>query len=296
MPEWLRSASVDVLLPCNRVSEDAPGEEASMPDAASHLVPARAAPTKLAPAVAAPRVQIAEARITTLAQLPRETSLSVLVMAPQKTSKHWAHRLHVRVGMREWQVLRRYTAFRRLHESLARALKLPKFAAPKEVFHTSSALRKRLSLLQDFLDMCLSRARNSSTSYPALEAFLGMHTSVALDHVSAPGPARIDEPQVGSEPLPVALGRDSTLDSDVVSEIVPTHSQALRAPYSPSEMTAICWRAEILAASLAYSDELSAAWIRYETAHAQQTRQTIDAVCINQPESREPIGPTSYQR
>ena len=118
--------------------------------------------------------------------IPDEAVLQVRIEAHtyNLSTRKREHELKVSLGNSSWKVYRGYTEFARLHAELAHSLDLKPFAVPKLKLHTSSALRQRERLLEEFLEECITKARGERAKAPALETFLGLQFSTSTKRVS----------------------------------------------------------------------------------------------------------------
>jgi hypothetical protein len=176
MPEWLRSASVDVLTAADE-ADDADDREGGGADGARAPEPPEWA-------------RRPHLSVVTFDELADGARLEARVVAHIFVRGHIEHEVRVSLGSRSWEVYRRYREFRRLHEQLQAAaasdylaadsgatspFSLEPFAVPKLFLHTPAMLRERERRLEALLAECIAKARQAQRAVPVLERFLGLH-------------------------------------------------------------------------------------------------------------------------
>jgi len=147
----------------------------------------------------------------------------------------------------------RYSALRKLHETLAALCDMPSFPAPKALFKNSTdVVLERKVLLQRFLDHCESAAARSPRAHDAIVAFFGIPEVPAERSLTAEGHEVLAElrqelgvPQ-GNEVLDQLLEEkleqhgpsriQAALQSEILPPREPTAEEAYRGPEALQEL------------------------------------------------------------
>ena len=147
----------------------------------------------------------------------------------------------------------RYSALRKLHETLAALCDMPPFPAPKALFKNSiDVVLERKGKLQRFLDDCVSSATRSLPAHDAIVAFFGIPEVPAERSLPAEGHEVLAElrqelgvPQ-GNEVLDQLLEEtleqhgpsriQAALQSEILPPREPTAEEAYRGPEALQEL------------------------------------------------------------
>jgi len=115
-------------------------------------------------------------------KMPSTVKLRATILGYAFTNGHIEHEIRVSLDSQSWEVYRRFTEFRKLHDaasevpwSVYRLAPLETFGAPKLLLHTADALRERQTKLQALLSELVDKIRLTRRPLPALEQFLGLH-------------------------------------------------------------------------------------------------------------------------
>ena len=120
--------------------------------------------------------------IASFDKIPDGVKLRATILGYAYTNGHIEHEIRVTLDQQSWDVYRRYSEFKKLHAdacevpwSVYRIESLKEWTVPKLLLHTSDALKKRETLLQDLLAEMVDKIRKARRPLPALEQFLGLH-------------------------------------------------------------------------------------------------------------------------